>query len=49
MGRVPAMNVAAKWVGGAIAVPLIAIVIYLGGVFQVYLIAWIVDLIGTIF
>jgi hypothetical protein len=48
-GRVPAMNVAAKWVGGAIAVPVIAIVLYLGAVFQVYLLAWIVDLIGTIF
>ena len=43
------MDVAAKWVGAAIAVPLIAIVLYLGAVFQVYLIAWIVELIGTIF
>jgi len=43
------MNVAAKWVGGAVAVPLIAIVLYLGAVFQVYLIAWIVELIGIIF
>lgn len=43
------MNVAAKWVGGAIAVPLLAILIYLFGVFNVYLIAWIVDLIGIIF
>jgi hypothetical protein len=43
------MNVAAKWVGGAVAVPVIAIAIYLGGVFQVYLIAWIVELIGNIF
>ena len=43
------MDVAAKWVGAAVAVPLIAIVLYLGAVFQVYLIAWIVELIGTIF
>ena len=43
------MNVAAKWVGGAIAVPVIAIVLYLGAVINVYLIAWIVDLIGQIF
>jgi hypothetical protein len=43
------MNVAAKWVGGAVAVPVIAIAIYLFGVFNVYLIAWIVELIGIIF
>jgi hypothetical protein len=43
------MNDAAKWVGGAILVPLIAIAIYLGGVFNVYLIAWVVEIIGTIF
>ncbi len=43
------MNVAAKWVGGAIAVPLIALVLYLGAVFQVYLLAWVVELIGIIF
>jgi hypothetical protein len=43
------MNVAVKWVGGAVAVFVIAIALYLGAVFQVYLIAWIVELIGTIF
>ena len=43
------MNVAVKWVGGAIAVPVIAIALYLGAVVQVYLIAWIVQLIGDIF
>lgn len=43
------MNVAAKWVGGAVAVPVIAIVLYLGAVLQVYLIGWIVQLIGAIF
>ena len=43
------MNVAVKWVGGAVAVVVLAIAIYLFGVFNVYLIAWVVDLIGTIF
>ncbi len=43
------MNVAVKWVGSAVAVVAIAIGLYLGAVFQVYLIAWIVELIGTIF
>ena len=43
------MNVAVKWVGGAIAVPVIAIVLYLAAVLQVYILAWIVHLIGTIF
>lgn len=43
------MNVTAKWVGGAIAVPVLAIVIYLAAVFQVYILAWIVQLIGVIF
>ena len=43
------MPVAAKWIGGAIAVPLIAIVLYLGAVLNVYIIAWIVELIGIIF
>jgi hypothetical protein len=45
----PAVNTAAKWVGAAVAVFLIAIVLYLGAVFSVYLLAWIVDLIGIIF
>lgn len=43
------MNVAAKWVGGIVAVPVIALVLYLGAVFNVYIIAWIVQLIGVIF
>ncbi len=40
---------ATKWVGGAIAVPVIALAIYLGAVLQVYILAWIVELIGNIF
>ena len=50
-GRVgfPAMNTAVKWVGGAVAVPVLALVLYLGAVLQVYILAAIVDLIGIIF
>ena len=40
---------AAKWVGGAVAVVVIAIGLYLGAVLSVYIIAWIIDLIGIIF
>jgi hypothetical protein len=43
------MNPAVKWFGSIVAVPLIALVIYLAAVFQVYLIGWVVQLIGTIF
>jgi hypothetical protein len=43
------MNVAVKWVGGAIAVPVLAVVIYLAAVFQVYILAWVIQLIGEIF
>ena len=43
------MHVAVKWVGGAIAVPVIALLIYLAAVFQVYILAWIVEVIGKIF
>ena len=39
----------AKWVGGAVAVIVIAIVLYLGAVLSVYILAWIIDLIGIIF
>lgn len=43
------MNVALKWIGGAIAVPVIAVVLYIGAVFNVYLIAWVVEAIVKIF
>ncbi len=43
------MNVAAKWVGSAVAVPALAVAIYLGAVVQVYVIAWAVEIIGRIF
>jgi len=45
----PTLNVTAKWVGGIIATFVIAIVIYLAFVFQVYLLAWIVEFIAWIF
>jgi hypothetical protein len=44
-----ALLTAAKWVGGAVAVVVIAIGLYLGAVLSVYLLAWIVELIGIIF
>jgi hypothetical protein len=43
------MNVGVKWVGAAIAVPVLAILIYLAAVFQVYLLAWVIQVIGDIF
>ncbi len=43
------MNTTVKWVGSAVAVFGLAIGIYLFGVLNVYIIAWIVDLIGIIF
>jgi hypothetical protein len=41
--------VAAKWVGSAVAVGVIALALYLGAVLQVYLLAWVIELIGKIF
>ena len=43
------MNLAVKWVGSAVAIFLICVGLYLGAVFSVYLIGWIVELIGIIF
>jgi hypothetical protein len=43
------MNPAVKWVGSAIAVPVLAVAIYLGAVLQVYVLAWVVEIIGRIF
>ena len=39
----------AKWCGAVIIVVVAAIVIYLGAVLSVYILAWILDLIGIIF
>lgn len=42
------MNAAVKWVGGAIAVPVIAVGLYIGAVVQVYILAYIVQIIGDL-
>jgi hypothetical protein len=44
-----AMNTAVKWVGGAVAVPVIALALYIGAVVQVYVLAFVVQIIGNIF
>ncbi|MGD9571163.1 MAG: hypothetical protein AB7V62_04695 [Thermoleophilia bacterium] len=43
------MNVAVKWGLSAVAVFALAIGIYLGAVLQVYLLAWVIEIIGRIF
>ena len=43
------MNLAVKWGGSLVVVAVLAIVIYLGAVFSVYMIAWIVEFIGWLF
>lgn len=43
------MNPAVKWVGSAVLVPVLALAIYLGAVLHVYIIAWVVNLIGVVF
>jgi hypothetical protein len=43
------MNLAVKWGGSLVAVAFLGIAIYLFAVFQVYLIAWIVEFIGYLF
>lgn len=45
----PAMNPAVKWVGSAVAIPVLTLAIYLFAVLQVYIIAWVVNLIGVVF
>jgi hypothetical protein len=44
-----ALITGAKWLGALVAIIVLAIVIYLGAVLSVYVIAWILDLIGIIF
>jgi hypothetical protein len=44
-----ALMTGAKWIGAAVFVIVAAIGIYLGGVLSVYVIAWVIDIIGTIF
>lgn len=45
----PAVLWAGKYVGAAIFIIAAMIAIYVGGVVSVYVIAWVVDLIGIIF
>lgn len=45
----PAVLWAGKYVGAAIFVVIAMAVIYYGAVLQVYILAWIIDLIGIIF
>lgn len=44
-----ALITGAKWIGAAVFVVAAAIVIYLGAVLSVYVIAWVIDIIGAIF
>lgn len=52
VGRVPGMTssvaTTAKWVGATIGTIALALVIYLGAVLHVYVLAWIIALIGMI-
>ena len=43
------MNLAVKWGGSLVLVAFLAIAIYLGAVFSVYAIAWVVEFIGWLF
>lgn len=43
------MNTPLKWVGAAIAVPVVAIALYLGAVVQLYLLAYVIQIIGDVF
>jgi hypothetical protein len=42
------VNPAVKWAGSVVAVPVLAVAIYIGAVIQVYALAWIVEIIGRI-
>lgn len=44
----PSAANAAKWVGATVGTILLALVIYLGAVVQVYLLAWVIEIIGRI-
>lgn len=45
----PALATSAKWVAAFVGTIVLALVIYLGAVVQVYIIAWVVELIGRLF
>jgi hypothetical protein len=44
-----ALITGAKWIGAIVIIIILSIVIYLGAVLSVYILAWILDLIGIIF
>lgn len=43
------MTYALRYVGAAVLVPVIAVVLYIGAVVQVYALAWVIEGIGRIF
>ena len=49
MNAAVARNEVLRWIAAIVAVFVIAVVLYLGAVFSVYLLGWIVELIGIIF
>jgi hypothetical protein len=49
MDAVTIRNETIRWVASLVACFVIAIVLYLGAAFSVYLLGWIVELIGIIF
>ncbi len=44
-----ALITGAKWVAAVVVIVAVSIVLYLGAVLSVYVLAWILDLIGIIF
>lgn len=44
----PSAANAAKWVGATVGTIALALVIYLGAVLQVYVLAWVIEIIGRI-
>lgn len=49
MNAIIARNEVIKWVASFVACFVIGIVIYLGAVFSMYLLGWVVELFGMIF
>jgi hypothetical protein len=49
MNAITVRNEIIKWVGAVVACFVIGIVLYLGAVFSMYLLGWIVELLGIIF
>lgn len=49
MNAITARNEILKWIGAFVAVIVIGVVLYLGAVLHMYILGWIVGLIGWIF